>query len=265
MTDYYHKYAEGTTDEDMKYLRKYQKYKQKYYALKMQQKGGNGNNDEGPDVSFVGNHIYFYTNTNPDSVMQLQVAIKAVGKEMREEGKIRPIYLHISSEGGDVLPALSAIDQIEQSDIPIHTIVEGGVSSTASLMATSGKKRYIRPHGMMLIHQLSSSFGGTMKEIEDEMKNLATMTKQIKSVYLKRTQIPEEELDEYLKSDIWWTAEECVEKGLVDEILTDDKQLDVKPKIVKENVQITDSPFTKVLLTSFGQTKPIDIEENLPY
>ena len=85
-------------------------------------------------------------------------------------------------------------------------------------MSVVGKKRFIRPHASMLIHQLSSWFGGNLTQIDDEYQNLKQMHQQIISIYEKHAKIQGEELASLLKHDLWLTSEKCLEHGLVDEL-----------------------------------------------
>ena len=45
------------------------------------------------------------------------------------------------------------------------------------------------------------------------------MMEMIKKLYKEYTKVPDKELDEILKHDLWWDAEKCLEYGLVDKIL----------------------------------------------
>ena len=129
----------------------------------------------------------------------------------------KPIYLHINSFGGGVFAAFAAIDFINNSEIPIYTIIEGASASAATLMSVVGKKRYMTKHASMLIHQLSSWTSGKMNEIEDEYQNLSEMMDNISSIYLKNTKLKKKELLQYLKHDRWWDFNKCKKHGLIDE------------------------------------------------
>jgi len=71
----------------------------------------------------------------------------------------------------------------------------------------------------MLIHQLSSGIWGKYDDIKDEMKNLDMLMEKITSLYQRHTKLPEEKLKEILTHDLWFSAEQCLEYGLVDKIL----------------------------------------------
>ena len=174
------------------------------------------------------NHIYFFSGVSKDSVYRLKECICKLNDKFRDtklknptmDITPKPIYLHINSYGGGVFAAFAAIDFIQQSEIPVHTIIEGASASAATLMSVVGTKRYIRPHASMLIHQLSSWFGGKLAEIEDDYKNVTQMHDTIKEIYKKHTKIRDSDLEEMLKHDLWWKADKCLDEGLVDEIWT---------------------------------------------
>ena len=55
--------------------------------------------------------------------------------------------------------------------------------------------------------------------MEDEIFNCTNLMKLLKDFYKKNTKIPMKKLDELLKRDIWMMADECLQNGIVDEIL----------------------------------------------
>jgi len=169
------------------------------------------------------NHIYFYSEVDRESIYELTMLIK----EAEEESIITshklniekiPIYIHISSNGGSIFSAFTAIDVINSCKVPVYTIIEGATASAGTLISIVGNKRYIRPNAYMLIHQLSSCCWGKMSEIEDEFKNLQEITEKIKKMYKDNTNIPKKELNELLKHDLWLNVEKCTKYKLVDEI-----------------------------------------------
>ena len=71
----------------------------------------------------------------------------------------------------------------------------------------------------MLVHQLSGHMWGKYQEMEDDMENSKMLMNKIKDIYKKHTKIPKNKLDEILKRDIWWDAQQCLEYGMIDEII----------------------------------------------
>jgi len=173
----------------------------------------------------VDNKIYFYAEIFRDKVLQLNKKIRELNNSMRRQKdqlnleEDIPIYLYLNSFGGSIFSGFSAMDALIKSKLPVITIVDGCCASAATFLSVVGTKRYITPHSYLLIHQLSSGYWGKYEEIKDQMDNVNKFMSLIKEVYCKYTKMPEEKLDEILKHDIWLNAEECIEYGLVDEII----------------------------------------------
>lgn len=131
----------------------------------------------------------------------------------------KPIKLYITSNGGYLYQVLSAIDTINSMKVPVHTICKGMVASAGTLLSLAGKKRYITKNAYMLIHELRTSTWGKFTHISESFENAKQLSDHIKQIYIDKTKLTSEELDEQLKKDISWNAETCLEKGLVDEII----------------------------------------------
>ena len=111
------------------------------------------------------------------------------------------------------------MDTILRTKVPIHTYVDGFAASAATFLSVVGSKRFMSRNSYMLIHQLSSQLWGKYSEIEDEKKNLDLMMETIKNVYREYTRVPMDKIDEILKHDLLWDAKQCLEYGLIDEII----------------------------------------------
>ena len=167
------------------------------------------------------NHIYFYTDVNQDTCLDLNRKITALNKELLKyaiEYDCEPpnIYLHINSYGGCLFSAFSVIDTIKNSRVPIVSIVEGNAASAATMMSMVCKKRYITQNSFMLIHQLSSASSGNFEALKDDFLNDTKLMELIYKLYRENTTMSEKEIKNVLKRDIWWTSEECIKAGLVD-------------------------------------------------
>lgn len=75
------------------------------------------------------------------------------------------------------------------------------------------------PSAFMLIHQFSSGMWGKHEEFKDEMALQAMLMSRLVQYYVRTTKISKEELEDKLKHDSWFNAEQCVENGLADAIL----------------------------------------------
>jgi len=178
------------------------------------------------EASFInGNEIYFYGDVSLENVFALNKALSSLEKQflmlkIQFELKQSPhIKLFLNSDGGEIFSAFTAADRIISSKVPIYTFAEGMVASAATIMSIVGKKRYISPSGVMLVHQLRSWCGGTHENLKDEAKNLEMLSEKIQGYYLKYTKFSQADLDEILKHDIYLSAEECIKYGLADQIM----------------------------------------------
>lgn len=181
-----------------------------------------------------GSDIYFYAGIDKKNIIILQKEIKKVADnitlKVHEAEKIGcivtypPIKLHINSPGGYIYPAFAFIDYITQlklrnPKIMLHTIIEGGSASAATLISVTGDRRFITEYGYMLIHQLSGAAWGKFSEMKDDMKNSKDLMIRIKQIYVKHSNLNSKELNKILKHDLYWDANKSLEVGLVDEIL----------------------------------------------
>jgi ATP-dependent Clp protease protease subunit len=128
----------------------------------------------------------------------------------------------MNSPGGIASAGFVGYDLISEltNKLEIRSYVEGNCSSAATLLSIGASKRYITPSSTMLIHELSTFIGGKLSEITTEFENCKKVEAIIENIYLKHTKIKKEELEVLLRKDVLLTAEDCLEKGLVDEIKT---------------------------------------------
>jgi ATP-dependent protease ClpP protease subunit len=179
------------------------------------------------------NHIYITTTIDVKSINKLSKLIYNMNKELEIVGttinhmveiKPKPIYLHISSLGGDLFQGFRAIDIIKNSKLDIYTVVEGYAVSAASLLYLAGKKRYMMKNSYLLIHQLSNySSGESKKTYEEEKDNIQNDDKLMNHLYdfyieASKKTLTKKKIQEILKHDLYWDYKTCKKYNLVDEI-----------------------------------------------
>jgi ATP-dependent Clp protease, protease subunit len=174
---------------------------------------------------FEDNKIYFYEEVTRESILNLNQQIDEATKSMKilqirhNLSEPPPIELHICSEGGDAMSCMASVDKISGNSVPIHTYIEGFAASAATLMSVVGQKRFITKNSSMLVHQLSSEMWGTYANFKDEIKNLELLMDTIRQVYLQHTKFKKDDLEEILSHDLFFGAEECLKRGLVDQVI----------------------------------------------
>ena len=179
------------------------------------------------DVYMVDNHLYFRTEVSRDSIDRMNKELIAYNrnydilKEMHKGYNVqpKPIYLHITSDGGDLFAGISTVDTIRNLKSRVYTYVEGAAASAATIISIAGKKRFIGKNAFMLIHQLSGGMWGKFESMKDDMQNCNLFMDRINEIYGQYTKIPKNILKDILKRDIYMDAKTCLKYGLVDKII----------------------------------------------
>jgi len=130
-----------------------------------------------------------------------------------------PIHVHIQSYGGDLMPMLHVLDCIDSLSCPVWTYVDGYAWSAASLLSVYGERRLMTRRSSVLIHELRGKMEGTYSDMVSASEHTRMLMDEIRSIYLSKTRMEEEELDILLKQDAWLSSEDCLRLGIVDEVV----------------------------------------------
>ena len=169
------------------------------------------------------NHLYFYDEVSKKSALKFMRLLRQIDEEqqlkkMKGEIDTPTVHIHISSGGGSLLYGFSMASTVIAAKSQTITYGEAFIASAATLPLVVGKQRRMQPYCYVLIHQLSASCWGTYENFKDNQANLDNFMSQIVRLYLKYTKVPEAEIRDILKHDIYWDADKCVEYGITDEI-----------------------------------------------
>lgn len=173
----------------------------------------------------IENKIYFYADIDSTSAVELikllvETDIKLQNTKNTLGDDYTPVcHLHLSTNGGEIFSAFAIVDTIRQMKSKVYTYVDGAVASAGTLISLAGEKRYMGKYSHLLIHQLSGGMYGKFNEMEDEIYNCTALMKLLKAFYKEKTKMPMKKLDEILNKDIWLSADECLQFGIVDQII----------------------------------------------
>lgn len=181
------------------------------------------------DVFKLGNHIYFNSDVSMKTVDKLNKLIFSINKEVEllrtspyiSEIVPAPIYLHFTSFGGDLFAGFKGIDIIQNSKIPVYTVVDGYAMSAAATMFLAGSKRFMARNSYLLLHQLSANQPmASYEKLKDEHFNNTKLMDHLYKFYIKASNevLTLKKIKELLKHDINWNYEICKRYGLVDDI-----------------------------------------------
>jgi ATP-dependent Clp protease protease subunit len=133
------------------------------------------------------------------------------------------IKFYISSPGGSVTSGMVVYDTMRMIKSPVTTICMGLAASMGSILLSGGVKgkRYIYPHGEVMIHQ--PSLGGHIQGVSADMEIHAEQilrTKEMGALILaQNTGQSVERIRKDFERDYWMDAEKSIEYGIVDKIL----------------------------------------------
>ena len=180
-------------------------------------------------ISVSENHIYFYGGIDRDSCKDLNRILAEMDRTLITQLKnselfdteLWPvIHLHLSTDGGDFFAAISTVQTITNMKCNVHVYIEGFVASAGTLIASVCQKRIIGSYSKMLVHQLRGGHAGKYEDMQDNIDNWKSIMDDIKEIYLDCTDFDEQVLDDLLQRERFLSAEECLEYGLVDQIIS---------------------------------------------
>jgi ATP-dependent Clp protease, protease subunit len=135
-----------------------------------------------------------------------------------------PINFYINSPGGSVTAGMGIYDTMQFIKSPVHTYVFGQAASMGSLLAQAGDpgNRYMMPHARHMIHQPSGGARGMVSDIEITYKEIQRVKEELTRIYVAHNSTGKtfEQLTKDMDRDTWMTAQQSLEYGLVDKLVT---------------------------------------------
>lgn len=135
------------------------------------------------------------------------------------------LTLYVNSTGGDLYQAFALIDIMKHSKIPIRTIGIGSCMSSAFLIFASGThgQRYAAPNTSFMCHQFSSGVDAKYHDIKAEMKENELLNQKMIDILRGATLLAPSVIKKKLlpASDVYLTAEEVIDLGVADKLLSD--------------------------------------------
>lgn len=170
------------------------------------------------------NRVYWLTEEIGECTLDLVQYITRWNREDREipiENR-KPIRIVIDCGGGSLSVSETLSNIIKMSKTPIYSIALGFVASGASVVHLSCHKKFALPNSVFVLHKGScSGVSGTYDEIVSFAKDYEKQIEMLMTFYTENTKYTEEEIEENIQTDWYIRIDEALEKGLVDEVITD--------------------------------------------
>jgi len=144
---------------------------------------------------------------------------------LESEDPDKDINLYINSPGGDITALFAIYDTMQYIKPAVSTIVMGQAASAAAVLLLAGTKgkRYALPHSRVLLHQPHGGAQGQAVDIEIQAKEITRYRKLLEELIALHTGQPLEKVSKDTDRDYILTADEAVEYGVVDEVITSRK------------------------------------------
>ena len=139
----------------------------------------------------------------------------------------RDIYLYINSPGGSVTAGMAIYDTMQYVKPDVVTVGMGLAASMGQFLLTAGApgKRYITPHTRVLLHQPLGGAGGSATDIRINADLILGMKKELAQITASRTGKPVEQVEADGDRDHWFTAQEALEYGFVDQVIDSPQEI----------------------------------------
>jgi ATP-dependent Clp protease protease subunit len=134
----------------------------------------------------------------------------------------RDIQIYINSPGGSFTALTAIYDTMQFVRPAIQTVCLGQAASAAAVLLAGGAKgkRYALANSRILIHQPYSEGGGQGSDIEIQAREILRMRALLEEMLAKHSTKDLDQIRQDIERDKILTAQEAVEYGLVDEVLT---------------------------------------------
>ena len=180
------------------------------------------------------------------------------------------LTFRINSLGGSVLQGLSIIGAIVASPAKTVAIVEGIAGSMAGVIALSCQKVIMNDYARIMLHApyMQDNEGNPVTKLTKEEKASVNHMRGMLSDLLTRRGKSQDDIGKILKTDSWYTAQDALKEGFVDEVIDTGvaaaaAELSVD-KLVAFASEATGSPLNQDFLTTNTNMKKIAAKLGLP-
>ena len=167
-------------------------------------------------IIFLGAQIDDYT----ANVIQAQLLYL----DSSDTGKDVSIY--INSPGGSVYAGLGIYDTMQYISSDVSTICTGMAASMAAVLLVAGEKgkRYALKHSRVMIHQPMGGVQGQASDIEITAREIQKLKKELYTIIANHSGQAYDKVYSDGDRDFWMTSAEAAEYGMIDRVLTRNKQ-----------------------------------------
>lgn len=137
----------------------------------------------------------------------------------------KDIQIYFNTPGGSVHSGLGIYDTMQWIGSDVATICTGMAASMGAVLLCAGAKgkRTALKHARVMIHQPSGGAQGTSSDMEITIKEILKLKKELYAIISEHTGSPFDKVEKDSDRDYWMTSEEAKAYGIIDEVLTRQK------------------------------------------
>ena len=141
---------------------------------------------------------------------------------LESENPDKDISFYINSPGGSIYAGLAIYDTMQFVKPDVSTLCTGMAASMGSFLLAAGAKgkRFALPNSRILIHQPSGGSQGQATDIEIQAKEILYLRERLNRIYSERTGQPVERIAKDTDRDMFMSADQAKEYGLIDQVLS---------------------------------------------
>ena len=141
---------------------------------------------------------------------------------LSREDADREISMYINSPGGQIYAGMAIFDTMRMIPNKISTVAVGVTASFGTVLLAAGTKgqRYALPHATIHMHQPLGGVQGQASDIEIQAKEILRLKERLNEIMAESTGQKIEVIERDTERDFYMNAQQAVEYGLVDKVLT---------------------------------------------
>ena len=141
---------------------------------------------------------------------------------LESEDPDRDVNLYINSPGGEITSLFAIYDTIQYIKPDVSTVCMGMAASAAAVILAGGTKgkRFALPHARVMLHQPHGGARGQAADIEIQARLIVQMREQLNQILSHHTGQDYEKVANDTDRDFWMLADQAVEYGIVDDVLS---------------------------------------------
>ena len=173
-------------------------------------------------------HIIFL-HTPIDDVVASLVATQMLYLQFKKADK--DVQLYVNSPGGEITALFAIYDTMQFIQNDIQVVCFGQAASAAAVLLSAGTKgkRLALPHSRIMLHQPWGGVAGQATDIEIQAKEILRMREEIDKILAHHTGQPIERISRDTDRDFYMGAQEALEYGIIDEVITNKDLAAVAP------------------------------------